>query len=216
MTLHLLGIKVSPSIIFFSSADEVHSQVSNGDDSFICTGIDECLPWRSPQQHQPPTNVNDSVCGIWLAPSSLPGAGLGVFAGKDYETGDAIGVSGDIVIPVIDLEIHQPGNLAGEWTFLWDEYTWGGEPLQMVDEGWNKVSGASPGISASMNCFIDLVNVADWQPTHSMPLDRRHDPGAGAITAYDTRWTTALRKIRTGEELFVDYGDQWYVQKLQL
>ncbi len=210
-------LKVAIIICLAIAPNDVCAQyrdaTSDNVDGYACEGFFECLPWRSPQQNQPPTNVSDYGCGAWLALSTIPGAGLGVFAGKDYAIGDAIGGSGDIVIPVVDMAIHQPGLLKDEWTFLWSDYVWNSKGLQMMDEGLKDVNGASPGISATMNCFLDLVNAVDWQPHHSMLLDRREDPGTGAITNYDTRWTTATRNIRAGEEFFVTYGDNWYVEQ---
>jgi len=40
-------------------------------------------------------------CGVYFAPSTIPGAGMGMFAGKDYAK-DSYITTGDIVIPLID------------------------------------------------------------------------------------------------------------------
>ena len=45
-------------------------------------------------------------CGVYLAPSTIPGAGMGMFAGnKQYEKGDIV-TEGDIVVPVFELDWH--------------------------------------------------------------------------------------------------------------
>jgi len=60
-------------------------------------------------------------CGLYLAPSSIPGAGLGMYAGStEYEAGSLIS-DGDLMIPTWDLDYHN-GNDA--YYHLWDEYTW--------------------------------------------------------------------------------------------
>lgn len=60
-------------------------------------------------------------CGLWLAPSTLRGAGIGMFAGRNFKKGDILQQSGDVVVPVIDLHYHQPSpNLS----FHWDECTY--------------------------------------------------------------------------------------------
>ena len=69
-----------------------------------------------------PSNLEE--CGIWLAPSSIPGAGLGMYAGKDFKAGDNLQASGDIVIALVDLNSHQ-FQLGDDFFLLWDEYTWG-------------------------------------------------------------------------------------------
>jgi hypothetical protein len=52
----------------------------------------------------------DSECDVYMAPSTIPGAGLGIFTGRalqpgDFVTGDVEG-GGDVLIPVIDVKYH--------------------------------------------------------------------------------------------------------------
>lgn len=58
-------------------------------------------------------------CGVYLATSTIPGAGFGMFAGRDYRNGEHIHTYGDIVIPTVDLHAHV-GHQDFPW--LWDEY----------------------------------------------------------------------------------------------
>jgi hypothetical protein len=45
-------------------------------------------------------------CGIYLAESSIPGAGLGMFAGnRDYKEEEIL-TSGDLVVPVFEMPWH--------------------------------------------------------------------------------------------------------------
>ena len=45
-------------------------------------------------------------CGVYLAPSTIPGAGMGMFAGnKEYQEGDIVTL-GDLVVPVFELDWH--------------------------------------------------------------------------------------------------------------
>ena len=69
-------------------------------------------------------------CSIWLAPSSLPGAGLGMYAGRAFQKGELLHPTGDVVIPITDINMHQRGR--GKFPFLWDEYTWNGKSLGMA------------------------------------------------------------------------------------
>jgi hypothetical protein len=71
-------------------------------------------------------NPPDLQCGIWLAPSTIPGAGLGMYAGRDFaahevlqttHTGDP---TGEVVVPIYDIVEHN----REKFSFLWDEYTW--------------------------------------------------------------------------------------------
>ena len=63
---------------------------------------------------------------------------------------------------------------------------------------------------SAANSFIDLINVDELQPDHSIPggLHRSKDPGVGAFSTYHNRQSVARVDIRKGEDLFVDYGQQ--------
>ena len=46
-----------------------------------------------------------SSCGIYLAESTIPHAGLGMFAGKRYRQNEKV-TDGDIVIPLLEVDWH--------------------------------------------------------------------------------------------------------------
>ena len=77
-------------------------------------------------------------CGIWLAPSCLPGAGLGMYAGRSFTKGEVMQQTGDVVIPIVDILMHQRGR--GKFPFLWDEYTWNGISLGTT-RSWSMEAG---------------------------------------------------------------------------
>jgi hypothetical protein len=56
-----------------------------------------------------------SACGVYLAPSTIPGAGLGLFAGHAYEPNDVV-TKGDIIISLSELDWHNGFEL---YFFLW-------------------------------------------------------------------------------------------------
>ena len=67
----------------------------------------------------------DQSCGLWLAPSTIPGAGLGMFSGKNYSQKGIQVTDGDIVLPSVDLSKHNTGEAKPElrtFDWLWDEY----------------------------------------------------------------------------------------------
>jgi hypothetical protein len=49
----------------------------------------------------------EPTCGQYLAPSILPGAGLGMYSGVEIEEDDPVSY-GDICIPLIDLKLVRP------------------------------------------------------------------------------------------------------------
>jgi hypothetical protein len=78
-------------------------------------------------------------CGYWLAPSSIPGTGLGMFSGKDFAKDETFDVeAADLVIPFSDIHFH-PKLVQEDFEFavhvLWGQYTWGCSHLVRNDEG---------------------------------------------------------------------------------
>lgn len=67
---------------------------------------------------------HDGECGVYLAESTIPNSGLGMYAGKDYYTNDVV-TSGDIVIPLVTVEERKHNR------FLWNEYIWEANDVYM-------------------------------------------------------------------------------------
>jgi hypothetical protein len=142
-------------------------------------------------------------CGIWLAPSALEGAGLGMYAGRDFSKGERLQTRGDLAIPIVDIVAHNRfDGASGLFEFLWDEYTWNAADLSMENEGYFDINGASPGFGSAANSFLPLKNVAEsYVDVDSAGLHRSHDPGCGAFTYYHNRKSVASQDIVAFEEL---------------
>jgi hypothetical protein len=91
-------------------------------------------------------------CGYWLAPSSLPGTGLGMFAGRDFAKGEKFEYgAGDAVLPLSDVLFQSRKNDFLMPDFLWSQYTWTCPHLTLSVEGSGKAAEetqecASPGM----------------------------------------------------------------------
>jgi hypothetical protein len=100
-----------------SCADAYHEQVvdeagSNRKD--VSTNKDELVPLQ---------------CSLYYAPSTIPGAGWGLYTGKDLHMGDPVGIHengdavSDILIPILDDYKTLP--YRGQQKFLsWLAYVW--------------------------------------------------------------------------------------------
>jgi len=57
-------------------------------------------------------------CRTYLAPSTIPGAGLGMFAGLDLKLGEEV-TPGDVMVPIRDIAWHN------DLTAFADQFLWG-------------------------------------------------------------------------------------------
>lgn len=162
----------------------------------LCLGAPACLSAIS----------SETKCGLYLAPSSIPGAGIGVFAGdQPYQKGDIVGM-GDIVIPLVEFGWHNLDNDMMAYPFLWDEYTWHGDMVAgMEDEGQDIdfIEASSPGIGAATNGYASLANV-DYNRGKLGRVLSTDQPGVGAISPYNDRvFLASTEEIPPGAEIFL-------------
>lgn len=137
----------------------------------------------------PTHSSNNDECGIYLAQSTIPHAGLGMYAGKDYKKYEQV-TDGDIIVPLIEIDWNNdhdgaflcdmddgapssttdaltittltPLSIVENWTFLWDDYVWSRTDMLGMDQEeveGSAVSAASMGIGAAINCRISMVNI---------------------------------------------------------
>jgi hypothetical protein len=155
-------------------------------------------------------------CGLYMAESSIPGAGLGIYAGRRFRRGFQVSY-GDVVLQVTDFEAH---NRLRRW-YHGDFSTQGGEEWLFDDYFWNSrltmgsfeaLSDISilPGVGMLANSFPGLNNAGIRVPERTADLHRGRDPGAGAATTYRNSCFQANQDIEPGAEIFLDYGSNWF------
>lgn len=162
-------------------------------------------------------NLEDNPkCTLYLAESTIPNAGMGMFSGIDLTEGNDIS-DGDICVPNIEVEWNNEWNTDeadNEYLWIWGDYDWQSMDMgTMVNEATHKddVKGACPGFGAAINCHLALTNVEEVAPeVDSAGLHRSADPGVGAFTPYHNRRVKATKDTPAGAELFVYYGEHWF------
>ncbi|KAL7555943.1 hypothetical protein ACA910_005483 [Epithemia clementina (nom. ined.)] len=164
--------------------------------------------------HQP-NNGNNNQCGVYFAPSTIPGAGNGLFAGTDFVEGDMV-TPDDVIVPITDFAFHTNRNILRQ-LFLWNQYTWSRSSFEGAAEEANVVKSASFGIGAAINCNFALNNmeykenkVARGITTNPTHAQMGSHPGAGASTILHGLPGYATAKIPAGMELFLDYGEGYF------
>lgn len=157
-------------------------------------------------------------CSLYMAPSTIPGAGLGIFTGVERNEGDTVG-DGDILIPISDQWYHLQvsefyNGYYGAAANLdpTTDYVWFGPEMGMQHESSNAakfVTAFAPGLDAAINCNLALINVDKDVPVYDTAgLHRSRDAGVGAFSPYHNCTTHVTAHIPAGGELFKFYGEK--------
>ena len=163
-------------------------------------------------------------CSLYLAPSTIPNSGLGMYTAVDLDQGDNIGPA-DIIVPVINIEWHNdntykgwdnPKKRSSRFHFLYESYFWSGLAVDIMHEA-ELPQAMSHGFGALANSLPGLVNLDEGMPDYNGGgLHRVKDPGTGAFTPYHNRQATALEPVPAGGELFADYGSNWFKSRTNM
>jgi hypothetical protein len=156
-----------------------------------------------------PTQPNDmSECEIYMAKSSIPNAGYGVFAGRDFSQKSNLGSIDSPSISITDLYYHNGAD--PDWAHV--NYFWSGDGYTALES--EETAELTANIGALANYHTHLVNIDHWAGEYDDKiLNRFEDSGAGAISYYRGHQFMSTRDIRAGEELFADYGEEWLTSR---
>lgn len=158
-------------------------------------------------------STEEPFCGVYMAPSTIGVANMGIYTNMDLNKGDVVNFP-EIAVPLLfrDWGYHGP-NPDGT---LWDRYIWDG-PVAAIEPRTNDLDrnecGAVfiPGVGCTVNSRLEMNNIYSTHGSiyDTAGLHRSRDPGAGAFTPYHSSQTTARFALKAGNELFASYGDVW-------
>ncbi|CAE7265998.1 esiB [Symbiodinium sp. CCMP2456] len=146
----------------------------------------------APGGHLPAALLASRNCTLWMAPSSLPSAGRGIFTGIDLPAGAAVAASRVAILPSRIAELTQ----LATYVFAGPASEKRGEAMSRLMVG--PASLANHGVGDQVNCDLQVKEAAArqdnvWQQE-------------GSTAELRTR-----RHIEAGEELFISYGtEEWF------
>lgn len=139
------------------------------------------------------SSVTANTCHYYMAESTIPGAGLGMFTAKGLLKDEMVGFP-DVCLYVGDAPDH--------WTHL-RSHSFGPETFYAQYEG-NNSRALCEGFTIHFNTVPDRLvnseNVSPVLPTNA-GLHRARDPGAGSVTHHYGVHARALDTITAGSEL---------------
>jgi hypothetical protein len=145
-------------------------------------------------------------CGMYMAESSIPNAGFGMYTGIDREQ-DSVMSGPDIVHQLIDGRLS-PGTYIVD--LPWSSSVTGGF-YEAVS-----VESLIPGVGAVANAFYSLLNAEALMGPSTMGTAEITDIGRGGYSTYIDHFFTATRPVKAGEEVFVNYGENYFLNRENL
>lgn len=133
--------------------------------------------------------------------STIVRAGLGLFAGRDFEVGETVTVSPVLILPRVDIEQMQITSVLQNFCIATDE-----SEIVLLPIGTSMM--ANHALWPNMQMAWHL-----WKPEQKDALDAYLAQNVSVLT--DSKFTrldlafVAVQRITAGDELTVNYGDQW-------
>mmetsp|Transcript_54754 Transcript_54754/g.163729 ORF Transcript_54754/g.163729 Transcript_54754/m.163729 type:complete len:1090 (-) Transcript_54754:154-3423(-) len=180
---------------------------------------------------------DNDQCGLYMAESSIPHSGLGMYTAKEIPLGTFLRPS-EVVIHQYEHDGNNelrmakrgiPRNGGGDvgserpwllFTYFWESRVARGSYETEVGQ---QTITMIPGLGMLANSHTGLVNAMMRRPdVDAAGLHRSKDPGAGAFSEFHNYRYEAVslhpdpekhRAIPAGMELFVEYGDDWFADR---
>lgn len=150
---------------------------------------------------------NANECTLYMAPSSIPGAGLGLFTTRNVAKGERIlPYSGTDAPHIVVCDANHFDIKKSDW--LHYAYFWSGVGYSEFE--CDKPSESVVTFGAITNFHTYLANVKGTNYGYDdEAADRFRDPSAGAFSYHEGHSFKSDRIIKAGDEIFTDYGEAW-------
>lgn len=130
-------------------------------------------------------------CSLYIAPSKIPGAGRGIFAGKDFVVDEVLETDPSITV----LYEHTSATSLAHYVYGFNE-----EEYSMVNFG----------IGCLLNFVPSKVSVRNvWADDHMLSGAPSNLPYTNTSHVY----FEATQDISIGHEMYVSYGDSWFEER---
>uniref|UniRef100_A0A7S4S8D5 SET domain-containing protein n=1 Tax=Ditylum brightwellii TaxID=49249 RepID=A0A7S4S8D5_9STRA len=175
-------------------------------------GKEENLASCEVQGEEISINSNDE-CTLYLAPSSIPNSGFGMYTTIPYKKGSPISENDAPSIINTDINSHQCHKEDYKDVVDWShsDYVWAADSENMFYESKSSGSVISVMLGSLANSHQGLVNIEEKEDDiyDDSMLHRSIDPGAGAFSYHARTWVASM-DIDAGEEIFIDYSDAYF------
>jgi hypothetical protein len=171
---------------------------------FVVSGAE--LQIGTTTKDQTKGHCSSHKCTMYLAESSIPNAGFGMFTGIDRDKGSAM-AGPDIVHHLVDHSLPSGSYMSD---LHWSSSVSGG--FYEAEH----VSSLIPGVGSIGNGFYSLLNAEAFMGAPSTGAAEISDVSRGAYSTYMDHFFIATRSVRAGEEVFLDYGENYFLDRASL
>ena len=164
----------------------------------------ECTVDANGKQNCDQPNAN-AICSLYLAPSGIPNAGMGVFTTRSYKMHEAVYNEPTPSVVFLHRGLHMPADAI--WPLA--DYKWqtfgAGTYESRLAETWEPTP---LGTLANYHPYlVNIAHIGNGQRYDDTMASRFTDPEAGAFSYHTSFVMGSNRDIEAGEELFSDYGE---------
>ena len=160
---------------------------------------------------------NHETCPLYLAQSSIPNSGLGLYSGVEIPKLTVVGNRPEVAIIFTDEMIT---NRAHKKSLL-PHYQWAASSIDQAQFVGNASRVAIPGIGSCANAHqarqgknAMMIDGKTSAGRHKqVAMDRTTDVAAGAISDFLNVQFESTQDIAAGSELFIGYGPKWFEQR---
>ena len=178
---------------------------------------------KEPSAEQQLYNYDDpQACTIYIAQSSIPNSGLGMYTTISYPKLAPIGHS-EVGVVIHDISKHYPDSDSAK--DLFKNYVWGSSNVAYGKFEATASSVMMFGVGMMANDFPVLTNIQQNEHSHKTKFWKdgtdtlaiegvKHttveDIGRGSSSSHSGIAFHAIKPVEAGDELFVSYGSGWF------
>uniref|UniRef100_A0A7S3V6D3 SET domain-containing protein n=1 Tax=Chaetoceros debilis TaxID=122233 RepID=A0A7S3V6D3_9STRA len=173
--------------------------------------------WYEHDPDDPNDIATDPNCNLYVAESSIPNSGLGVFAGINFQVNELVDSNPQTIIPLIDIDSSNGSNYSKSLlsNYPWSSWTQGAH----LESKSSNILYPNLGMLANSHLGLSNIYQTEDKGTHieigsgggnNGDGDRSAEFGTGARTLYSATTFTAVKDIIQGTEIFADYGESYF------
>lgn len=174
--------------------DGIYGEVNTQQECLAGSDDDTCKTTKQP------------TCKFYLAPSSIPNSGFGVYTTQAISKETPLTDGSDAPsVMVYDGEVHSTGDR--RWSM--ENYFWSGEGSGQFEATSVEEYVVTFGTSCNFHTYLKSIFPTEAEYDDTITPRAGGSPGMGAYSYHGGALFYASRDIAAGEEIFADYGDDW-------